>query len=131
MAHEWSKVKSPEEMVVSSLRALHLNGPLTLPKRQLLFPALKSMGQDVFKAPSPAGWPDEAKAWIAPESLSHRIEWVREFSRYSSPEIKPLEIFENTIAPMASQEAKRLIKGAPSREDGLALIFSSPAFQRR
>lgn len=126
-----SKVKSPEEMVISSLRALRGNGPIILPKRQLLFPALKSMGQEVFKAPSPAGWPDEAKAWIAPESLLHRIEWVREFSRYSSPDIKPLDIFENTIAPMASNEARKLIRGAPSREDGLALIFSSPAFQRR
>jgi uncharacterized protein (DUF1800 family) len=126
-----SKVKSPEEMVISALRALRGNGPLILPKRQLLFPALKSMGQEVFKAPSPAGWPDEAKAWIAPESLLHRIDWVREFSRYSSPDIRPLDIFENTIAPMASNEARKLIRGAPSREDGLALIFSSPAFQRR
>ena len=126
-----SKVKSPEEMVISAFRALRGNGPLNLPKRQLLFPALKTMGQEVFKATSPAGWPDEAKAWIAPESLLHRIEWVREFSRYSSPDIKPLDIFENIIAPMASNEARRLIRGAPSREDGLALIFSSPAFQRR
>lgn len=126
-----SKVKSPEEMVISALRALRGNGPLILPKRQLLFPALKSMGQEVFKAPSPAGWPDDAKAWIAPESLLHRIEWIREFCRYSSPEIKPLDVFENTIAPIASNEARKLIRGAPSREDGLALIFSSPAFQRR
>jgi uncharacterized protein (DUF1800 family) len=126
-----SKVKSPEEMIISTLRALHHDTPVTLPKRQLLFQALKSMGQEVFHAPSPAGWPDEAKAWIAPESLSHRIEWVREFSRHSSPEIRPLDIFENTIAPIASNETRKLIRGAPSREDGLALIFSSPAFQRR
>lgn len=126
-----TKVKSPEEMVVSTLRAVYDGKSVTLPKRQLLFPALKAMGQDIFHAPSPAGWPDEAKAWIAPESLLHRIEWVREFSRHSSPEIRPLDIFEHTIAPMASREARRLIKGAPSREDGLALIFSSPAFQRR
>lgn len=126
-----TKVKKPEEMIISALRALHMDGPLSLPRRQLLFPALKSMGQEVFHAPSPAGWPDEAKAWIAPESLMHRIEWVREFSRRSAAAINPLDIFDNTIGPFASDDAKKMIKGAPGREDGLALIFSSPAFQRR
>ncbi|WP_371397580.1 DUF1800 family protein [Fretibacter rubidus] len=126
-----TKIKTPEELIISAMRALQIEAPLSLPRRQLLFPALKSMGQEVFHAPSPAGWPDEAKAWIAPESLMHRIEWVREFSRQSAAAINPLEIFDNTIGPFASDEAKRMIKGAPSREDGLALIFSSPAFQRR
>jgi len=126
-----TKVKTPEEMIISSLRALQLDKPAALPRRQLLFPALKSMGQQLFRAPSPAGWPDDAKAWIAPESLMHRIEWARAFSRHSAAAINPLDIFDNTIGPFASEEAKRLIKGAPSKEDGLALIFSSPAFQRR
>ena len=126
-----TKVKTPEEMIISALRALQLDKPAALPRRQLLFPALKSMGQQLFRAPSPAGWPDEAKAWIAPESLMHRIEWARAFSRHSAAAINPLDIFDNTIGPFASEEAKRLIKGAPSKEDGLALIFSSPAFQRR
>lgn len=126
-----SKVKSPEDMIISALRAVHTDSPLMLPKRQLLLPALKSMGQETFNAPSPAGWPDEAKAWIAPESLLHRIEWAREFSRHAPSTIKPLDIFEKTIAPIVSSDVKKLISGAPSREDGLALIFSSPAFQRR
>lgn len=126
-----SKIKTPEEMIISALRALHFKSPLTLPKDQLLFPALKSMGQDVFHAPSPAGWPDEGKVWVAPESLMHRLEWVREFSRHSVATINPLDVLNSTIGPFASDSAKRLIKGAPSREDGLALIFSSPAFQRR
>ena len=118
-------------MIISALRALQSSKPAALPRKQLLFPALKSMGQQLFRAPSPAGWPDEAKAWIAPESLMHRIEWARAFSRQSAAAINPLDIFDNTIGPFASEEAKRLIKGAPSKEDGLALIFSSPAFQRR
>jgi len=126
-----TKIKTPEEMIISALRALHMESPLSLPKRQLLFPALKSMGQDVFHAPSPAGWADEGKAWIAPESLMHRIEWAREFSRHSAAAINPLDVFDNTIGPFASDDAKKMIKGAPSKEDGLALIFSSPAFQRR
>ena len=126
-----SKVKTPEEMIISALRATNMDTPAALPKRQLLFPALKSMGQELFRAPSPAGWPDEAKAWIAPESLMHRIEWAREFSRQSAAAINPLEILDNTIAPLASDKVKRMIKGAPSQEDGLALIISSPAFQRR
>jgi uncharacterized protein (DUF1800 family) len=126
-----SKIKTPEELVISTLRAMTTKTALKLPRRQLLFPALKSMGQEVFRAPSPAGWPDKGEAWIAPESLTHRLEWIRAFSRQSAGDINPVDIFNQTIAPFATDDAARLIKGAPSRADGIALIFSSPAFQRR
>ncbi|NNC37397.1 MAG: DUF1800 domain-containing protein [Hyphomonadaceae bacterium] len=126
-----TKVKSPEELVISTLRALYDDGLTALPPRRFLFPALKTMGQDIFHAPSPAGWPDEAEKWISPESLKHRIEWVRAISQYSSLSSQPLDVFANTIAPFTTDDIQKLIKGAPSREDGLALIFASPAFQRR
>ena len=126
-----SKIKTPEELMISTLRAMTTKYALKLPRRQLLFPALKSMGQEIFRAPSPAGWPDKGEAWIAPESLTHRLEWIRAFSRQSPGDINPVSIFNQTIAPFATEDAARLIKGAPSRADGLALIFSSPAFQRR
>ena len=126
-----SKIKTPEELMISALRAMKTKNALKLPRRQLLFPALKSMGQEIFRAPSPAGWPDKGDAWIAPESLTHRLEWIRVFTRQNLGDINPIDIFNQTIAPFATDEATKLIKGAPSREDGLALIFSSPAFQRR
>ena len=126
-----SKIKTPEELIVSALRAMNTKNALKLPRRQLLFPALRSMGQEIFRAPSPAGWPDKGDAWIAPESLTHRLEWIRAFSDQIAGDINPVDIFNQTIAPFATDEAAKLIKGAPSREDGLALIFSSPAFQRR
>ncbi len=126
-----TKIKSPEELVISTFRALRGEGPVSLPRRRLLFAALKSMGQEIFHAPSPAGWPDIEVEWVAPESLMRRIEWIHEISQQSSTPSRPLEIFKNTIAPFASDKTTRLIRGAPSREDGLALIFSSPAFQRR
>lgn len=126
-----NKVKSPEELVISTLRALRDSGPVTLPARRFLFPALKTMGQEVFHAPSPAGWPDEVSKWIAPEALMHRIEWVRAISNRSETSIRPLDVLANTIAPFTAEDVRILIEGAPSREDGLALIFSSPAFQRR
>jgi len=110
---------------------MNTKNALKLPRRQLLFPALRSMGQEIFRAPSPAGWPDKGDAWIAPESLTHRLEWIRAFSDQIAGDINPVDIFNQTIAPFATDEAAKLIKGAPSREDGLALIFSSPAFQRR
>ena len=125
------KIKTPEELMISALRATHIEGSFALPRRQLLFPALKTMGQEIFRAPSPAGWPDKGDAWIAPESLTHRLEWIRAFSRQSPGEINPVDVFNQTIGTFASKDAARLIKGAPSRADGLALIFSSPAFQRR
>ncbi len=37
---------------------------------------LKQMGQIPFRAPSPAGWPDTADDWMAPEAMMTRIEWA-------------------------------------------------------
>ena len=126
------KVKTPEELMISVMRA---DSSKTKLKRKLktakVGQSLKSMGQDTFRAPSPAGWPDEAARWLSPESLVHRIEWVRAYASNMGPNVNPDDLFEATIAPVADDRVRRMIKGAPSREDAIALIFASSAFQRR
>jgi len=126
------KLKTPEDLVFAVLRA---DPSKIRPKRKLrkarVAQALKTMGQDMFNAPSPAGWPEETDRWLSPESLVHRIEWVRDYASKMDPTVNPDDLFDVTIAPAADRESVKMIKGAPSREDAIAMIFASAAFQRR
>lgn len=131
-AQPMPKLKQPEDLVLAVLRADPSNKKITRKIRQAkLDQSLKAMGQDLFRAPSPAGWPEETDRWLSPESLVHRIEWVRAYASKMSPTVNPDDLFEATIATVADAATKRTIRGAPSREDAIALIFSSSAFQRR
>ena len=67
------KIKTPYELIVSTLRAVDFQN---FPARGLAG-SLRQLGHFPFRAPSPAGWPDRAQGWISPESLIRRIEWVR------------------------------------------------------
>ena len=125
------KLKTPEDLVFAVIRA---DTSAIRPQRKLrkgnVVRALKTMGQDPFNAPSPAGWPDETDRWLSPESLVHRIEWVRAYASKMDPTVNPDDLFD-MIAPVADRATVKMVKGAPSREDAIALIFASAAFQRR
>ncbi|MBI3512603.1 MAG: DUF1800 domain-containing protein, partial [Proteobacteria bacterium] len=66
-----SKIKTPNDLVVSAFRALggYSGEPLRLVQ------ILAVLDQSPFGAPSPAGWPDKAAEWIGPEATMKRIEW--------------------------------------------------------
>ncbi len=121
-----AKVKTPEELVVSTLRALDF---ARMPARAMRG-ALKTMGQDPFNAPSPQGWADDAAHWVAPESLMRRIEWVRAISA-RVPHGSPKELLERTLGEAASPATRRMVASAPSPDAGIALVLVSPEFQRR
>ena len=59
-----AKIRNPTEFVISTLRATGLE-----PDIDSINSALRDLGHMHFAAPSPAGWPDTAQSWIAPESL--------------------------------------------------------------
>jgi uncharacterized protein (DUF1800 family) len=43
----------------------------------------------------------------------------------------PREVFEASLAPIASTETRQAITRAESRPQALALLFMAPEFQRR
>jgi uncharacterized protein (DUF1800 family) len=121
-----TKVKSTQDFVVSALRAT--GGTLA---GAALVGALRELGQAPFAAPSPAGWPDTAKDWIAPEALMRRLEWGARLARRLDPTLSPQALAAATIGPVASPDTLRLIARAPDRQDGIALLLASAEFQRR
>lgn len=121
-----AKVKSTQDFVVSALRAT--GGTLS---GAALVGALRELGQAPFAAPSPAGWPDTARDWIAPEALMRRLEWGARLARRLDPTLSPQALAEATIGPVAAPDTLKLIARAPDRQDGIALLLASAEFQRR
>lgn len=123
-----SKVRQPGELVVAALRAAGL--PEKIDNRAILG-ALRRLGQAPFAAPSPAGWPDTAQDWVAPEAIVRRVEWASALAQRLPNELAPMALLEQTIGPAASPDTRQAVERAPSARDGMALVFAAPEFQRR
>lgn len=122
-----TKVKTPYDLVVSTLRASGRQeiGP------QGLMRSLSDLGQEVYHARTPAGWSDRAEDWMVRDALIRRIEWAREIASLTSRAVDPVALAEVAIGPVAAPDTLNTISQAPSVEAGVALVFASAEFQRR
>lgn len=121
------KVKSHYEFMISTFR---VTGKANFGPMDFIEP-LREFGQVPFSAPSPAGWPDIASDWIAPESLMRRIEWARKYARTVPADLEPDMFLDSVVGPVASDELRTWVGRAPSQDSAISLILSSPEFQRR
>ena len=130
LPHTWerplAKLKSPQDLVVSTLRATGFHGDT---KRLVL--ALRVLGQAPWTAPSPAGWPDRAEDWAGPDAVIKRVEFATAVAKRNEERLDPGRLARSTIGPVAASETMLAIARAPTRDDGLTLLLSSPEFQRR
>lgn len=129
------KVKTPEDLVLSTARALGMGA-------EAAAPALRSMrvlGQPQKSPPSPAGWPDRAEAWLAPQQLLERVEWgaamaYRAARGAKSGGANEMPISDHALAilgPLLSQATHRRLTVTADRPQALALLLAAPEFQRR
>jgi uncharacterized protein (DUF1800 family)/5-hydroxyisourate hydrolase-like protein (transthyretin family) len=66
-----SKVKTPVEFVIASVRALQAKGTYTdLPD------AIKRMGMDLYQYPSPTGYSDTGDDWVSSAALQEHVRFV-------------------------------------------------------
>ena len=99
--------------------------------RALTVAALRRMGQPVWQPPSPAGFPDEASAWISPSQIGERIGWARMAAETLGRGMQPGDLLRAALADAAPEETMRLVEQAPSKVHGLTMVFASPEFNRR
>jgi uncharacterized protein (DUF1800 family) len=125
-AEPLAKVKTPNEFVVSALRATGFEGE---PKK--LVGPLRTLGQMPYSAPSPAGWPDEGPKWISAEALLQRAEFAMALARRIGGKQEPDALLAESIQPVVSGAPRLAVQRAPSRIEALATLFASPEFQRR
>ncbi len=121
------KFKTPYDFLVSSWRAL---GSMPSDDRELAV-TLIGMGQPPMRAPSPKGWPEEARVWCAPDALIKRMNWSDAFARTFAAGAAPLTVAENALGARLSPRAAQAIARAESRPEAVAILLMSPEFQRR
>ncbi|MBB2165469.1 DUF1800 domain-containing protein [Gluconacetobacter sp. 1b LMG 1731] len=134
-ARPGGKFRSPMDYATAVMRALSLGGAPSQPDdphspAHILFAAFAGLGQPLWTAPLPNGWSDRAADWSAPADLLARTDWAWRMAAHVR-EGDPLEIAHAALGPALRQPTVLAMRQAGSRQDALALLFSSPEFQRR
>ena len=120
-----TKLRTPMEYVVASVRTLDIP-----PDKIPMMGIVGGLGQPLWNAPAPNGWPDRAADWAAPEAMLRRIDWANGFSgRIGDRDV--MEIADNTIGPLLRPETRDAIGRAGSRREAMTLLLASAEFQRR
>jgi uncharacterized protein (DUF1800 family) len=122
------KVLPPYDFVIAVFRALE-----DTPRFRVLNNALSTFGQVIWRAPSPAGWPDEDEAWASPHAVVERLDWVKQIAAGSSKSVAAnvVDYADDLFADSLSEFTRQAVARAESREQALSLLFMSPEFQRR
>jgi uncharacterized protein (DUF1800 family) len=121
-----TKLRTPQDLVVASFRALDV--PLD-PSPPFLG-VLSGLGQPLWTAPAPNGWSDSAADWSGPEAMMRRIDWAFAFSGRIGDR-DPIAIADATLGPLYREATRDAMTHAGSRRESLALLLTSPDFQRR
>jgi uncharacterized protein (DUF1800 family) len=91
---------------------------------------MDALGQGMFNAPLPNGWPDEAGPWASGEALLRRADWAWSVSGHAG-DSDPMAMLEASLGPLASAETTQAVRRAGSRREAIALLLAGPEFQRR
>ena len=122
-----TKIRSPYEYLVAAGRLLAQIPDE--PSRYL--GGLNLLGQPLWTPAGPNGFPDTNAAWAAPEGMKLRLDIAAQIAARVGNSIDPRELLELVAADAASEETRRTIERAESRQQALALLLMSPEFQRR
>lgn len=130
------KAKTPFDFEVSAFRAMGVTrADITNAKqreinRTMLAP-LRAMGQPLLRPNGPDGWSESPADWITPAGLAARIKWANALAQREAREKDPVLFLETTLHDAASPLLKRAVAGSETRHEGVALVLSSPEFNRR
>jgi uncharacterized protein (DUF1800 family) len=121
-----TKLRTPMEFTMAALRALDV--PEAPPQ---MLGALGMLGQQMWAAPQPNGWPDRGGEWTAPESMLRRVDFAYSLAGRFGNDGAPDELAEATLGPLLRPATLDAVRRAGSRREAVALLLSSPEFQRR
>ncbi|MEJ6397586.1 DUF1800 domain-containing protein [Yoonia sp. 208BN28-4] len=136
-AKERAKVRSPLEFIAGSLRALGMTGAQIMAlddqtARGVFDGPLRVMGQPWQRPLGPDGWPEAPDDWIIPQTMAARISWAMRRPERLLPTLPdPREFVITALGPAPDQAVSFAASAAASTSDGIGVILSSSAFQRR
>jgi uncharacterized protein (DUF1800 family) len=92
---------------------------------------LNVLGQPLWSPAGPNGFPDTNAAWAAPEGMKLRLDIASQVASRMNNNVDPRELLELAAADAASEDTRRTIELAESRQQAMAILLMSPEFQRR
>jgi len=126
----WSEAEErflpPYDFLVAAHRALQAQ-----PKPTQVVVAARSLGQEIWGAPSPKGWPDAGDAWSAPSALVERLDWAGDFAAGLERGRNIDDLVSQLFDPADDREFEAAVGSAGTQDQALALLLMSPRFQRR
>ena len=121
-----SKLRLPIDYAIAVLRALEAPSQVT----DGLVNASQFLGQPIWNARAPNGWPDQMADWAAPEAILRRVEWAHgQAGRGAGRDAAALA--EAVMGPLVQPQTLRAASRAGSAREALTLVLTSPEFQRR
>ncbi|WP_309667423.1 DUF1800 domain-containing protein [Tabrizicola sp.] len=136
-AVQTGKARQPFDFVVASLRALEvsadvIHGAEDKAFRRMILDPLADMGQPLWQAPGPDGWPEAAEDWITPQGLAARISWAIEVpERMVKPLPDPRVFVTTALGARASERLVWAVSAAAEVREGVGLTLAAPEFNRR
>ena len=126
------KVKKPLEYVASSLRLMEAETRVT----PQLMRYLARMGEPLFLAQPPTGFPDVGSSWISADMLLTRMNFAADLvaNRINGARVQsqpPGDALALARLVGALSPATRAALGETAGTDGVALLLAAPEFQRR
>ncbi len=131
-----SKFRSPQEYMAATLRAVGLTGdpaqtPALAKRANRVTEVMARMGQPVFAARRPDGWPERAQDWLTPPMLASRLDWAADLARLTGDRADPVAQTRAVLGDLASPLLLSAVAGAEQRWEGLAVLLGSPEMMRR
>jgi uncharacterized protein (DUF1800 family) len=129
-----AKVKKPLEFVAGALR---ITGAEVQMSHQLLR-YLGRMGEPLFLAQPPTGFPDAGASWASPDMLLTRMNFAIDLianripgSRLRIESLADKDSFARLIAPETVSAGTRAALAETEGSQAIALLMAAPEFQRR
>jgi uncharacterized protein (DUF1800 family) len=132
-----SRIRPPVEYVTAMARALNWSSKTAEPgtpgasQLRRMMQGCHVMGEFPFSASSPKGFEDTSVAWSGPDAVLTRLQLAYTVARDAPASGDPIRIADASLGPLLSGDTKLAIQRAASGQQGLALAFASPEFQRR
>ncbi|WP_416897553.1 MAG: DUF1800 domain-containing protein [Minwuia sp.] len=121
-----TKLKTPNDLLISTLRASAFDQ-----SQRWTVAALDLLGQAPWNAPSPKGWADTAPQWLSADQAMRRVEFANRWAERAPVRRDARKLAAEALGPLMGTATERAIARAESAEQGLALAFAAPDFQRR
>ena len=126
---EARKFKTPQDFVISSLRAAQID---LGDRPQPVLALLQNLGEPMFDPRSPAGFTDNSANWIDADGLWKRVQAAEAISaRVAQTNAQPLAFARDVLGPLLDEDTAQAIRRAESARQAHAILFASPAFQWR